>query len=101
MSEDIVDVLRAFGSAYQEKFFRPLTEADREYLHKDNLDARSAAEMGRYLATWMTQAADEIERLRFLIKGYRAATTSDPHSGDDDEFWDEIMDEDDVGHPDV
>jgi hypothetical protein len=71
MGQDIYDVLRGFEHAYPEDVFLPLT--DKEGEEHSQIVARASAQMGRHMAQFTKQAADEIARLRIQLleaKGY-------------------------------
>jgi hypothetical protein len=65
MNQDIYDVLRGFEQAYPEDIFLPLT--DKEIEEHSQLIAKASAQMGRHMAKFTTQAADEIARLRVQL----------------------------------
>ena len=65
MDQDIYDVLRGFEHAYPEDVFLPL--ADKEIEEHSHIVARVSAQMGRHMAQFTKQAADEIARLRVQL----------------------------------
>ena len=65
MSQDIYDLLRGFEQAYPKDVFPPLT--DRESVEHSDIIAKASAQMGRHMAQFTTQAADEIARLRVQL----------------------------------
>jgi hypothetical protein len=65
MGEDIYDVLRGFEHAYPQDIFLPLT--DKEIEEHSHIVAKASAQMGRHMAQFTTQAADEIARLRVQL----------------------------------
>ena len=71
MSQQIYDVLRGFEHAYPNDVF-PSLSGDEVEAHSE-IVARASAHMGRYMAQFTKQAADEIARLRVELleaKGY-------------------------------
>lgn len=65
MSQDIYDLLRGFEHAYPKDVFPPLT--DRETVENSEIIAKASAQMGRHMAQFTTQAAEEIARLRMQL----------------------------------
>jgi len=65
MSQDVYDLLRGFEQAYPKDAFPPLT--DREIVEHSEIIAKASAQMGRHMAQFTTQAADEIARLRVRL----------------------------------
>jgi hypothetical protein len=65
MSQDIYEVLRGFEHAYPKDVFLPL--ADQEVEAHSDIVARASAQMGRHMAQFTKQAADEIARLRVQL----------------------------------
>lgn len=78
MSEEESDLeyaLRGFGKAYPEEIFVPLTKAERQLLqekHPGLIDRISGA-MGRHMAQFTVQAADQIGALRLRLKAAEAS----------------------------
>lgn len=71
MSIELVMTLLGFSEAYPEDQFPPLTKAEIAELPAGVLDRASAA-MGRHLAKFAKQAADEIEEQHKEIERLRA-----------------------------
>jgi hypothetical protein len=65
MSQNIYDLLRGFEQAYPKDVFPPLT--DQETAEHSEIIAKASAQMGRHMAQFTTQAADEIARLRMQL----------------------------------
>ena len=65
MGQDIYEVLRGFEHAYPRDIFVPLT--DKEIEEHNHIVTRASAQMGRYMAQFTNQAADEIARLRMQL----------------------------------
>lgn len=60
-SEEMVRVLRRWSEAYPEDIFPPVTQEDRD--NHPGVVTRAAAQMGRHMAKFMSEAADCIEKL--------------------------------------
>jgi hypothetical protein len=65
MTQDIYDVLRGFEHAYPKDIFPPLTEKEIE--EHGHIVTKASAQMGRHMAQFTKQAADEIARLRVQL----------------------------------
>jgi hypothetical protein len=65
MSQDIYDQLRGFEHAYPTDIFPPLTEKEIE--EHSHIVTKASAQMGRHMAQFTKQAADEIARLRVQL----------------------------------
>jgi len=80
MSQQIYDVLRGFEHAYPNDIFVSLS--DKEVEAHSEIVARASAHMGRYMAQFTKQAADEIARLRVELleaKGYNSHWSAVAH----------------------